>query len=126
MYSPTDLNSHHIDIHAWYLQGLAQDYVPTRVTASGSTGIATAAPYNCIAGTEDTISLLVDWASSTDPSDRGTAVYTASWTAPIGAGVHSEQRFHYLGSMGEVTIDQARRGYNVNVSLSSPESSTLD
>ncbi|KAM0753294.1 NAD(P)-binding protein [Meredithblackwellia eburnea MCA 4105] len=109
------LNSHHIDIHAWYLEGVAGNYRPTRVTASGSTGIATSAPFNCVAGTEDTITLLVDWESADDATKRGTAVYTASWTAPIGSGVHSEQHFRYVGARGEVTIDQARRGYAVTI-----------
>ncbi|KAL8276314.1 hypothetical protein RQP46_011280 [Phenoliferia psychrophenolica] len=109
------LNSHHIDVHAWYLEGVPGNYRPVRVTASGSTGIAISPPYNCVAGTEDTISLLVDWESADDPTRKGTAVYTASWTAPIGAGVHSEQHFRYIAAKGEVTINQARRGYNVTI-----------
>jgi hypothetical protein len=40
--------------------------------------------------------LLVDWQNVSDPNQRGTAVYTASWAAPLKAGVHSEQRFHYM------------------------------
>jgi D-galacturonate reductase len=98
------------------LEGVEGNYVPTKVTASGSTGIATSAPYNCVKGTEDTISLLVEWQSTVDPTKKGTAVYTASWTAPVGAGVHSEQNFHFMGAKGEVRIDQSRRGYNVTVS----------
>lgn len=114
-----------------YLSGIPGDWRPTRVTASGSTGTATS--LGCVAGTEDTITLLVDWESGQDTSKRGTAVYTASWTAPNGgktvhindwtipladdrslvAGVHSEQYFHYMGSKGEVRINQARRGVNV-------------
>lgn len=128
------LNSHHvrsspalpkpgltptqIDVHSWYLEGVEGHYRPTRVTASGSTGIATSAPFNCVAGTEDTISLLVDWESEDDPTKRGTAVYTASWTAPLGSGVHSEQFFHYLGAKGEINTNQSRRGYGFTVRLS--------
>ena len=29
------------------------------------------------------------------------------------AGVHSEQRFHYMAAKGEVRVDQAHRGYNI-------------
>ena len=65
-----------------YLSGISGDWHPTRVTASGSTGTATS--LGSVAGTEDTISLLVDWESGADSSKRGTAVYTASWTAPNG------------------------------------------
>lgn len=101
---------------ARYLEGIAGSYRPTRVTASGSGGIATSPPYNCVAGTEDSISLLVDWESADDAAQRGTAVYTASWTAPLGSGVHSEQHFRYVAAKGEITIDQARRGYSVVVS----------
>ena len=35
-------------------------------------------------------------------------VYTSSWVAPK-SDVHSQQRFHYLGSKGELTVDQAHR-----------------
>src|SRR5271170_7977440 len=50
------LSSHHIDICCWILEDKA---IPTRVVASGATGIATSEPYNCAPGTEDTITLLV-------------------------------------------------------------------
>lgn len=94
------------------MQGRA---VPTRVVASAATGIATSEPYNCVPETEDTITLLVDWQSLTSKTHKGTAVYTASWTAPIGAGVHSKQYFYYMAEKGEINIDQARRGYDVAV-----------
>lgn len=67
----------------------------------------------CDPRTEDTITLLVDWVNISDSEKRGTAVYTASWAAPLKAGVHSEQRFHYMASKGEVRVDQAHRGYNI-------------
>lgn len=86
-------------------------YRPTRVTASGTTGIATS--MGCDPRTEDTITLLVDWQNISDEKQRGTAVYTASWAAPLKAGVHSEQRFHYMAAKGEVRVDQAHRGYSV-------------
>lgn len=43
---------------------------------------------------------------------RGTAVYTSSWVAPK-ADVHSQQRFFYMGQKGEISVDQAHRGYTV-------------
>jgi D-galacturonate reductase len=86
-------------------------YKPVKVTASATTGIATS--MGCDPKTEDTITLLVDWQNLTDPNQRGTAVYTASWAAPLKAGVHSEQRFHYMAAKGEVRVDQAHRGYSV-------------
>lgn len=89
------LSSHHIDICAWILQDIAY---PTRVVASAATGIATAEPYNCVPQTEDTITLMVDWQSYKSPTHRGTGVYTASWTAPLKAGVHSAQHWYYMGS----------------------------
>ena len=88
------LSSHHIDICCWILQDKA---VPTRVVASAASGIATSEPYNCVPGTEDTITLLVDWQSLKSPKHRGTAVFTASWTAPLRSGVHSAQHWYYLG-----------------------------
>jgi D-galacturonate reductase len=39
------LNSHHVDIHCWIVEG---KYKPVQVTASASTGIATSPPYNCV------------------------------------------------------------------------------
>lgn len=81
------LNSHHIDI----CESMVPDYRPVSVSASGATGIAT--DLGCVDGTEDTITLLVDW-EKTHGEGRGrraTGVYTASWTAPLKAGVHSNQ-----------------------------------
>ncbi|KAI9636435.1 dehydrogenase [Dioszegia hungarica] len=102
------LNSHHIDIHCWMVEGR---YRPVKVTASATTGIATS--MGCAPQTEDTITLLVDWQNVSDEKQHGTAVYTASWAAPLKAGVHSEQRFHYMAAKGEVRVDQAHRGYSV-------------
>eukprot|EP01126_Amoeba_proteus_P023981 TRINITY_DN2408_c2_g1_i3.p1 TRINITY_DN2408_c2_g1~~TRINITY_DN2408_c2_g1_i3.p1 ORF type:complete len:198 (-),score=36.29 TRINITY_DN2408_c2_g1_i3:94-687(-) len=51
---------------------------------------------------------MVQWINN-DSGNKGTAVYTASWIAPK-ADVHSQQRFHYMGTKGEVQIDQAHRG----------------
>lgn len=101
------LNSHHIDINAT----LTPDWIPTQVTASGSRGTAT--DLGCVEGTEDTITLLADWQKIADPARKATAVYTASWTAPEKAGVHSNQYFHYLASGGEIRANQAKRGYDV-------------
>ncbi|KAF9452606.1 NAD(P)-binding protein [Macrolepiota fuliginosa MF-IS2] len=106
------LSSHHIDICCWILQDLA---VPTRVVASAATGIATGDPYNCVPETEDTITLLVDWQSIKSPRHKGTAVYTASWTAPLKAGIHTGQHWYYMGEKGDINIDQAHRGYDVTV-----------
>lgn len=87
------LSSHHIDIHCWIMQDKA---IPTRVVASAATGIATSEPYNCVPQTEDTITLLVDWQSLSSSKHKGTAVYTASWTAPLKAGVHTNQHWYYM------------------------------
>lgn len=103
------LNSHHIDICESMVQRAS--YVPAKVTASASKGVAV--DLGCDPATEDSISLLVDWVKKTDPERRATAVYTASWTAPQKAGVHSNQYFHYMAGKGEIRVDQAKRGYDV-------------
>lgn len=102
------LNSHHVDICEWMVRGAG--WTPRTVRASGSRGVAES--LGCAAGTEDTITLLVDWEHVGD-SNRASAVYTASWAAPMNAGVHSQQRFHYVASNGEIHVDQAKRGYHV-------------
>jgi D-galacturonate reductase len=118
------LNSHHIDWSEWTLAGMAR---PVRVTATSSTGVA----YTKGIDTEDSITLTVQWEnlpndttntipSSTDPvklvpngiqnkKSYGCAVYTSSWVAPK-SDVHSQQRFFYMGSGGEINVDQAHRG----------------
>jgi D-galacturonate reductase len=48
-----------------------------------------------------------------DDNSSGTAVYTSSWAAPK-SDVHSQQRFFYMGQKGEITVDQAHRGYTVS------------
>merc|ERR1712083_1137541 len=107
------LNSHHIDYHEWCMHGKAR---PVRVTAHSSTGVAdkVLAPVK----TEDTITILVDWQNFEDGS-VGHGVYTSSWIAPTNAGassadVHSQQRWFYMGQSGEITTDQAHRGYTVS------------
>lgn len=104
------LNSHHVDVCEWMVRDAG--WRPATVRASASAGIAEGV--GCVAGTEDTITLLVDWVRH-DGRDgkRATGIYTASWTAPMHAGVHSQQRFHYVASGGEITVDQAKRGYAV-------------
>ncbi|GAB1314272.1 hypothetical protein MFIFM68171_04482 [Madurella fahalii] len=103
------LNSHHVDICDSMVSQLG--YVPVKVSASASKGVATS--LGCHEATEDTISLLVHWQQKDDPTKHATGVYTASWTAPQRAGVHSNQYFHYLARDGEITINQAKRGYDV-------------
>ncbi|KAK6543049.1 hypothetical protein TWF694_006977 [Orbilia ellipsospora] len=101
------LNSHHVDIN----ESMVPGWKPYKVTASGSRGCAT--DLGCVPGTEDTITLMVDWVKKDDPTKVASGVYTSSWTAPQKAGVHSNQYFHYLGSKGEIRINQAKRGYDV-------------
>jgi len=88
------LNSHHVDI-CDVLVG-QNGWRPKKVTASGSKG--TAEELGCVEGTEDTITLMVEWINEL-PGKEGkvaTGVYTASWTAPQKAGVHSNQYFHCI------------------------------
>eukprot|EP00522_Entomoneis_paludosa_P006486 CAMPEP_0172455074 /NCGR_PEP_ID=MMETSP1065-20121228/11875_1 /TAXON_ID=265537 /ORGANISM="Amphiprora paludosa, Strain CCMP125" /LENGTH=448 /DNA_ID=CAMNT_0013207525 /DNA_START=75 /DNA_END=1421 /DNA_ORIENTATION=+ len=100
------LNSHHIDWSEWTLAGKAR---PVRVTATASKGIAT---LEKDMNTEDSITLTVQWQDLQNPSKLGCAVYTSSWVAPK-SDVHSQQRFFYMGSRGEINVDQAHRGYSV-------------
>ncbi|CEM12189.1 unnamed protein product [Vitrella brassicaformis CCMP3155] len=102
------LNSHHMDIHCWAMQGRA---VPVKVTAFGSTGVASG-KYGCPPNTEDVITVLSEW-KNIPSGNKGIAVYTAAWTAPDNAEVHSQQRFQCLCHNGEVRADQAHRGYEV-------------
>lgn len=107
------LNSHHVDVCE---SMVGRDWAPYSVTATGSKGIAVS--LGCDDNTEDTITLLVQWRRQ-NPTDnaqkaqRATGVYTASWTAPQKAGLHSQQYFHYVASKGEIRVDQAKRGYEV-------------
>ena len=108
------LNSHHVDFHEWCMAGTAR---PERVTALCSTGVATARLANGVE-TEDTITLAVQWRNKADGGagfgggTLGHATYTSSWIAPK-ADVHSQQRWFYMGAKGEVSVDQAHRGYTV-------------
>ncbi|KAF7506506.1 hypothetical protein GJ744_011652 [Endocarpon pusillum] len=80
------LNSHHVDVCVSMVDG----WVPRVVRASASEGIAEG--LGCMKGTEDTITLMVEWQRE---GKRATGIYTASWTAPRFAGVHSNQSFHW-------------------------------
>jgi len=98
------LNAHHIDFHCWALAGIAR---PIHVQASAAEGVAAKILGRRI---EDAITLNVTWENLRSGA-LGVAHYTASWIAPPG-DVHSQQRFFYMGSNGEVSIDQAHRGYS--------------
>jgi D-galacturonate reductase len=101
------LNSHHVDFSEWTLEGIAR---PVRVTASSSTGVAHS---RGMTKCEDSITLTVTWENISDKT-LGCAVYTSSWVAPK-SDVHSQQRFFYMGTKGEITVDQAHRGMSVAV-----------
>lgn len=98
------LNSHHVDFHDWACHGRARPHV---VTALKSSGVAKA---RLEVDAEDAITLAVQWTNVDGTS--GHALYTSSWVAPK-ADVHSQQRFFYMGTNGEVNVDQAHRGYTV-------------
>lgn len=95
------LNAHHIDFNAW---AVGNTYLPTIVSATASFGLARSMDIP----TEDSITLSTQWENS--EGYQAHALYTASWVAPK-SDVHSQQRFHYMGTEGEVTVDQAHRGY---------------
>jgi D-galacturonate reductase len=97
------LNAHHIDFHVWSVAHLAR---PISVRAVAASGVARGMDIP----TEDTITLIVEWLNHS--GNIGIALYTSSWIAPK-ADVHSQQRFHYMGHAGEITTDQAHRGYHV-------------
>jgi len=99
------LNSHHIDFSEWTLAGIAR---PTRVTGTASSGVAKEKGMD----TEDSITLTVQWENLDGSGSLGCAVYTSSWVAPK-SDVHSQQRFFYMGSKGEINVDQAHRGCTV-------------
>lgn len=61
---------------------------------------------------EDTITVNAVWESLATKS-TAIASYTASWIAPP-SDVHSQQRFFSMTQRGEVTVDQAHRGYSVS------------
>lgn len=100
------LNAHHIDLLCWAVQGVAE---PVSVVATASTGVADKKLGREV---EDTITLTVQW-KNLQSGALGTSVHTASWIAPP-SDVHSQQRFFYMGHQGEVTIDQAHRGYGIS------------
>ncbi|MDY0401894.1 Gfo/Idh/MocA family oxidoreductase [Sulfurovum sp.] len=100
------LNAHHIDLLCWAVQDIAK---PVSVVATASTGVADRKLGREV---EDTITLTVQW-KNLQSGALGTSVHTASWIAPP-SDVHSQQRFFYMGHKGEVTIDQAHRGYGIS------------
>jgi D-galacturonate reductase len=86
------LNSHHVDICESMVGGEGA-WAPEKVTATASVGVAE--ELGCQKGTEDTITLMVEWGRKGEER-KATGVYTASWTAPEKAGVHSNQYFHCM------------------------------
>ncbi len=77
-----------------------------QVTATAATGVGAELLGRAV---EDTITLTVQW-ENLESGNHAIAVYTASWASPP-ADVHSQQRFFAMCHKGEVTVDQAHRGY---------------
>ena len=102
------LNSHHIDILDWIAGDRAR---PILVTALSATGVARKQLNTEV---EDTITLTVQW-ENIPSGNLGISVHTASWIAPK-SDVHSQQRFFYMGHLGELQVDQAHRGYTSAIS----------
>jgi D-galacturonate reductase len=96
------LNAHHVDFNVWAASAFAR---PVSVHAMAATGVAQGQGIP----TEDTITLSVTWENMVS-GNKGTGIYTSSWIAPK-SDVHSQQRFFYMGHGGEVTVDQAHRGF---------------
>jgi len=132
------LNAHHIDLlhlataprsrPVWVQALAARGCANAILSSGGADGKANKVDI------EDTITVTVQYvhdgpqqgssasASSADAASEpgyGVAVFTSSWVAPRGS-VHSQQRFHFLGTEGEVSVDQANRGYIVVQDSCSP------
>jgi D-galacturonate reductase len=104
------LNSHHVDWSEWTLRALGAR--PVQVSAFASRGIASQILRDR-PGIEDSITLNVTWINL-KTQNVGIAIYTSSWAVPK-SDVHSQQRFHYVSSGGEITVDQAHRGCTVTI-----------
>lgn len=103
------LNSHHIDFTEWCLHNKAR---PVRVIGTSSTGVASRKD-GIVDTCEDSITLTVQW-QNMEHKTLGCAIYTSSWVAPK-SDVHSQQRFFYMGTKGEINVDQAHRGCTVAI-----------
>ena len=103
------LNSHHMDLHTWFVGRSAR---PERVVAHAARGAAEARLEPDDGRViEDTVSLTAQWRN--DNGSVGVATYVASWIAPK-ADCHTQQYFHYMGHRGEIRVDQGHRGYTMS------------
>ena len=98
------LNAHHLDLLLWII---GDSFRATSVHAIAATGTAVASGLP----TEDSITLCVQF-QSLDGERHASALLTSSWIAPK-SDVHSQQRFFYQAEKGEITVDQAHRGYTI-------------
>ena len=103
------LNSHHVDFHEWCCSGI-EGAAGTSDCAYLPQDVAQAKLGRPLRTTRG-ITLSVQWRTLATNA-LGHALYTSSWVAPK-ADVHSQQRWFYMGQSGEVTVDQAHRGYTV-------------
>ena len=71
------------------------------------------APYDV----DDSITLTTTWLDSAT-HNTGVAVFTSCWTAPLRPDAHTQQTQHYVGSLGELHVDQAHRGYKTTMDAS--------
>ena len=116
------LNSHHIDFLCNALTANRLNAKPVKVYAAASHGLADAyltsnhpqqngsQPYDV----DDSITLTVTFVD-TQSHNTGVAVFTSCWTAPLKPDSHTQQHQHFIGTVGEIHIDQAHRGYKTTM-----------
>lgn len=116
------LNSHHIDFLCNALTANRIQAKPVKVYAAASHGLAnsylntnhplpaatTQPPYDI----DDSITLTTTWHDDAT-GHTGIAVFTSCWTAPLKPDAHTQQTQHYIGTTGELHVDQAHRGYKM-------------
>lgn len=111
------LNSHHVDYWCWCVGGEAR---AVRVQSTWARGRARQEESSLPDDIEDSITLNVQYEhrNRNDNDDNGqqrqcsSASFTASWVAPR-SDVHTQQGFMMMGHGGMISVDQARRGYQV-------------
>ena len=116
------LNSHHIDFLCNALTANRVHARPIKVYAAASRGLGNAylntnhplangsQPYDV----DDSITLTTTWLDS-DSHNTGVAVFTSCWTAPLKPDAHTQQTQHFVGTAGEIHVDQAHRGYKTTM-----------
>ncbi len=95
------LGVHYVDL-IFFLTG----FLPTKVTATGTTGTLLANGINAF----DSVHAIIVWQNREDKDDQFLSIFNTNWIDPVTTSAMSDQKYKIIGTNGRIELDQKNRG----------------